>query len=251
MDHRMERERAVRERENERLEKELLRLRKMRFYEEQYPGLSLIGGVDEAGRGPLAGPVVAACCVLPKDALILYLDDSKKLSEKRRELLFPEITKKAFAFGVGIVGEKRIDEINILNASYEAMRLSILSVSSKLGRPPELLLNDAVTIPGIEIPQLPIIRGDSKSLSIAAASVIAKVIRDRLMLRYDREFPGYGFARHKGYGTALHREKILSKGLCRIHRRSFVKKLFERAREEEERDAKGQDPGDGGQEEKS
>ncbi len=211
----------------ERLLQEQQRLALMHAYENQYPSLSFIGGIDEAGRGPLAGPVVAACCVLPRDAEILYLNDSKKLSEKRREALLPEIEEKALAFGYGIVSEKRIDEINILNATYEAMRLAIAQVEEKLGRAPELLLNDAVTIPGVSIPQLPIIKGDAKSVSIAAASIIAKVTRDHLMLDYDQKYPEYGFAKNKGYGTKVHIEALKQYGPCEIHRRSFIKNFVE------------------------
>ncbi len=211
----------------ERLLQEQQRLQAMHEYENQYPSLSFIGGIDEAGRGPLAGPVVAACCVLPRDVEILYLNDSKKLSEKRREALLPEIEEKALAFGYGIVSEQRIDEINILNATYEAMRIAIAQVEEKLGRAPELLLNDAVTIPGITIPQLPIIKGDAKSVSIAAASIIAKVTRDHLMLDYDEKYPAYGFAKNKGYGTKVHIEALKQYGPCEIHRRSFIKNFVE------------------------
>lgn len=211
----------------EKLLQEQQRLQLMHEYENQYPSLSFIGGIDEAGRGPLAGPVVAACCVLPRDAEILYLNDSKKLSEKRREALLPEIEEKALAFGYGIVSETRIDEINILNATYEAMRMAIAQVEGKLGRAPELLLNDAVTIPGVSIPQLPIIKGDAKSVSIAAASIIAKVRRDHLMLDYDEKYPAYGFAKNKGYGTKQHIEALKQYGPCEIHRRSFIKNFVE------------------------
>ncbi len=207
----------------EKLVQERERLALMREYENAHPECCLIGGIDEAGRGPLAGPVVAACCVLPRDAEILYLNDSKKLSEKRREALLPEIEEKALAFGYGIVSEQRIDEINILNATYEAMRIAIAQVEEKLGRAPELLLNDAVTIPGVNIPQIPIIKGDAKSVSIAAASIIAKVTRDHLMLDYDQKYPEYGFAKHKGYGTKQHIEALRQYAPCEIHRRTFIK----------------------------
>lgn len=160
----------------------------------------LVCGIDEAGRGPLAGPVVAGAAILPRDCEILYLNDSKKLSEKRREALFTEIMEKASSFAVGVVGADRIDEINILQATYEAMRQAI----SKLDAEPEVFLNDAVTIPGIAASQVPIIKGDSKSVSIAAASILAKVTRDHMMEEYDKLFPEYGFAKHKGYGTAAH-----------------------------------------------
>lgn len=206
----------------ERLEKELARLEAMKEFEREYDGCSLICGVDEAGRGPLAGPVTAGAVILPKDCMILYLNDSKKLSEKRREELFWEIREKAVSYSVGIVGPERIDEINILQATYEAMRQAV----SGLGVVPDLLLNDAVTIPELAIPQVPIIKGDAKSVSIAAASILAKVTRDHLMEEYDRQFPQYGFAKHKGYGTAAHVAAIREFGPCPIHRRSFLKNIL-------------------------
>lgn len=203
----------------EKLEKELARLEAMKEYEYTYEACSCICGIDEAGRGPLAGPVVAAAVVLPKDCRILYLNDSKKLSEKRRELLFDEIREKARAYGVGMASPRRIDEINILQATYEAMRQAV----EKLGVVPDLLLNDAVTIPGINIMQIPIIKGDARSVSIAAASILAKVTRDRMMGEYDRLYPQYGFAKHKGYGTAAHIEALRTHGHCPVHRRTFLK----------------------------
>ena len=206
----------------ERLEKELARLEAMKEFEREYDGCSLICGVDEAGRGPLAGPVAAGAVILPKDCMILYLNDSKKLSEKRREELFLEIREKAVLYSVGIVGPERIDEINILQATYEAMRQAV----SGLGVVPDLLLNDAVTIPELAIPQVPIIKGDAKSVSIAAASILAKVTRDHRMEEYDRQFPQYGFAKHKGYGTAAHVAAIREFGPCPIHRRSFLKNIL-------------------------
>ena len=206
----------------ERLEKELARLEAMKEFEREYDGCSLICGVDEAGRGPLAGPVAAGAVILPKDCTILYLNDSKKLSEKRREELFLEIREKAVSYSVGIVGPERIDEINILQATYEAMRQAV----SGLGVVPDLLLNDAVTIPDLAIPQVPIIKGDAKSVSIAAASILAKVTRDHRMEEYDRQFPQYGFAKHKGYGTAAHVAAIREFGPCPIHRRSFLKNIL-------------------------
>lgn len=206
----------------ERLEKELARLEAMKEFEREYDGCSLICGVDEAGRGPLAGPVTAGAVILPKDCMILYLNDSKKLSEKRREELFWEIREKAVSYSVGIVGPERIDEINILQATYEAMRQAV----SGLGVVPDLLLNDAVTIPELAIPQVSIIKGDAKSVSIAAASILAKVTRDHLMEEYDKQFPQYGFAKHKGYGTAAHVAAIREFGPCPIHRRSFLKNIL-------------------------
>lgn len=203
----------------EKLELELKRLEAMRAYEKEYDACSFICGIDEAGRGPLAGPVVAGAVVLKKDAQILYLNDSKKLSEKRREELYLEIQEKAVSWAVGIAGPERIDEINILQATYEAMREAV----SKLSVPPDILLNDAVTIPGLDIPQVSIIKGDAKSVSIAAASVMAKVTRDHMMARYGELYPEYGFAKHKGYGTAVHIAALKEFGPCPIHRRSFIK----------------------------
>ena len=200
------------------LQEERARLVSMRKYEEQYRDCRLICGIDEAGRGPLAGPVVAGAVILPADCEILYLNDSKKLSAAKREQLYDEIMEKAVAVGVGMAGPARIDEINILQATYEAMRAAVFD----LGVKPDILLNDAVTIPGIEIPQVPIIKGDARSVSIAAASIIAKVTRDRLMVQYDEVLPGYGFARHKGYGSKEHIEAIRELGPTPIHRRSFI-----------------------------
>ena len=205
----------------EKLEKELTRLEAMREYEDTYDACAYICGIDEAGRGPLAGPVVAAAAVLPKDCQIFYLNDSKKLSEKKRDLLFDEIKDKAVAYGIGIVSPQVIDEINILQATYEAMRQAI----SQLNVIPEILLNDAVTIPGVDIMQVPIVKGDAKSVSIAAASILAKVTRDRMMMEYDQIYPEYGFAKHKGYGTAAHIAALKEYGPCPIHRRTFIKKF--------------------------
>ena len=201
------------------LEAEKARVEQMCEYEKEYGVYSYICGIDEAGRGPLAGPVVAAAAVLPKDCQIFYLNDSKKLSEKRREALFTEIKEKAVAWSVGIVGPDLIDEINILQATYEAMRQAIAGLSVQ----PDLLLNDAVTIPRVEINQVPIIKGDAKSVSIAAASILAKVTRDHMMVEYDTLFPEYGFAKHKGYGTAAHIAALKEYGPTPIHRRSFIK----------------------------
>lgn len=205
--------------QQEKLEKELARLKAMSAYEEQYASCSYICGIDEVGRGPLAGPVVAGAVILPKDHTILYLNDSKKLSEKKRELLYDEIMEHAVATGIGMVGPARIDEINILQATYEAMRMAIENLQVK----PDILLNDAVTIPEVEIPQVPIIKGDAKSISIAAASIIAKVTRDRLMKEYDQVIPGYDFAGNKGYGTKAHLEGLRRLGPSPIHRRTFIR----------------------------
>ena len=202
----------------ERLEKELERLETMRSFEREYEACTAICGSDEAGRGPLAGPVAAAAVILPKDCVILYLNDSKKLSPARRDALFDEIMEKAVAYHVGIVSPERIDEINILQATYEAMRKAVAGLSVT----PDLLLNDAVTIPEIGIRQVPIVKGDAKSVSIAAASILAKVTRDRMMEEYDAMWPEYGFAKHKGYGTAQHIAALKEYGPCPIHRRSFI-----------------------------
>jgi len=202
----------------EKLIAERERLALMHEFENKYDEYAIICGIDEAGRGPLAGPVCAGACILPKDAEILYLNDSKKLSEKRREELFIEIKEKAVAWAVGMSDNQVIDEINILQATYRAMRNAI----EQLGVVPDLLLNDAVTIPEVQIRQVPIVKGDAKSVSIAAASILAKVTRDHIMIEYDKLYPEYGFAKHKGYGTAAHIAAIREYGLTPIHRRSFM-----------------------------
>lgn len=206
----------------EKLRKELERLEVMSAYEKEYAQYTHICGIDEVGRGPLAGPVVACAVVLPKDVTILYLNDSKKLSEKKRELLYDEIMEKAVAVGIGAVGPARIDEINILQATYEAMRMAIEDLTGKLGKKPDLLLNDAVTIPEVDILQVPIIKGDAKSISIAAASIVAKVTRDHLMIEYDQVLPGYDFAKNKGYGTKAHIAGLKELGATPIHRKTFI-----------------------------
>lgn len=203
----------------ERLHAERLRIENLKQYERQYEQYSYICGIDEAGRGPLAGPVVAGAVILPKDCSILYINDSKKLSAAKREDLYDVIMEQALAVGIGMVGPQRIDEINILQATYEAMREAI----GNLTPPPDLLLNDAVTIPGVKIPQVPIIKGDAKSISIGAASIMAKVTRDRLMLEYDKIMPEYGFASNKGYGSKEHIEALKKYGPTPIHRRTFIK----------------------------
>ncbi len=215
-----EEERA--KKQQEKLEKELARLETMKEFEREYDYCQYICGIDEVGRGPLAGPVVAGAVILPKDETILYLNDSKKLSEKKREALYEEIMDKAYATGIGVVGPERIDEINILQATYEAMRQAIGNLKVR----PDLLLNDAVTIPEVDIPQVPIIKGDAKSVSIAAASIIAKVTRDRMMVEYDKTLPGYDFASNKGYGTKTHMEALRKLGPTPIHRRSFIKNII-------------------------
>ena len=200
-------------------EKELIRTEGLKKYEREYASYAHICGIDEVGRGPLAGPVVACAVILPKDCDILYLNDSKQLTPKKREALYDEIMAKAVAVGVGMANEKVIDEINVLNADYEAMKQAI----SKLQVKPQLLLNDAVNIPGVDIEQVGIIKGDTLSASIAAASIIAKVTRDRLMVEYDSLYPGYGFAKNMGYGTAEHIDALKKIGPCAIHRRTFIK----------------------------
>ena len=205
--------------QQEKLAKEIARTEEMSIYERKYSDFQAICGIDEVGRGPFAGPVVAAAVILPKDNPILYLNDSKKLTEKKREALYDEIMEKAVAVGIGLVSPQRIDEINILQATYEAMREAI----SKLSVKPDLLLNDAVTIPQVDIKQVPIVKGDAKSVSIAAASIIAKVTRDRLMVEYDEVLPGYDFASNKGYGTKAHIEGLQKYGPTPIHRMTFIK----------------------------
>ena len=200
------------------LEKEKARMIKMFEFERKYSAYSYICGIDEVGRGPLAGPVVAGAVILPKDCDILYLNDSKQLSEKKREELYSVIMEKAVSVGLGYSSHEVIDEINILQATYTAMREAV----SKLDPAPDLLLNDAVKIPGININQVPIIKGDTLSASISAASIVAKVTRDRMMVKYDEIYPEYGFARNKGYGSSEHIEALKKYGPTPIHRKSFI-----------------------------
>ena len=203
----------------EKLRLEKKRTEKLKKYEHYYQDkYEHICGIDEVGRGPLAGPVVAAAVILPRDCDILYINDSKKLTAAKREQLYEVIMEKAVAVGIGMASPDRIDEINILQATYEAMREAV----GELQVAPDLFLNDAVTIPGISAPQVPIIKGDAKSISIGAASIIAKVTRDRLMEQYDSILPEYGFAKNKGYGTAEHIEALRLHGPSPIHRRSFI-----------------------------
>ena len=204
-------------------EKELSRTETMKKYEREYSSFSCICGIDEVGRGPLAGPVVAGAVILPKDCDILYINDSKKLSEKKREELYEVIMEKAVAVGLGYSTPERIDEINILQATYEAMREAI----GKLSVTPDILLNDAVTIPEVKIRQVPIIKGDAKSISIGAASIVAKVTRDRLMVQYDEVYPEYGFASNKGYGAQAHIDALKKYGPCPIHRKTFINNFCE------------------------
>ncbi|MCI5494051.1 MAG: ribonuclease HII [Lachnospiraceae bacterium] len=203
----------------DKLEKEKERIWKLKKYEREYEACGYICGIDEVGRGPLAGPVVAGAVILPKDCEILYINDSKKLSEKKREELYDVIMEQAVATGIGMASPARIDEINILQATYEAMREAI----HKLSVQPDILLNDAVTIPEVQIRQVPIIKGDAKSISIGAASIIAKVTRDRLMVEYDKIMPEYDFASNKGYGSAAHIEALKKYGPSPIHRASFIR----------------------------
>ena len=203
----------------EALEKEKQRMYELFAYEREYQDYQMICGIDEAGRGPWVGPVVAGAVILPKDCDILYINDSKKLSEAKREELYEVIREKAVAWAVGSASEKRIDEINILQATYEAMRQAIAG----LGVTPDLLLNDAVIIPKVEIPQVKIIKGDAKSASIGAASIMAKVTRDRMLREYDKLYPEFQFAKNKGYGTKDHIEALKKYGPTPIHRKSFIK----------------------------
>ena len=209
---------AARAEELQKIEKELMR-----------KGAMFIAGCDEVGRGPLAGPVVTACCVLPEDMDVTGIDDSKKLSEKRREELYERIVRNALAVGIGMEGPETIDEINILNATKEAMRKAYFDADKQLvarfGRGIDHLLVDAVELIAIGVPQTALVHGDSLSVSIAAASIVAKVTRDHLMQDYDKEYPGYGFASNKGYGTAEHYAGIKKMGITPIHRKSFLKNL--------------------------
>jgi len=204
----------------ERLEAERKRIYEMSSFEREYSGYQYICGIDEVGRGPFAGPVVAGAVILPKDCDILYINDSKKLSPKKREEVNGLILEKALAWAVGIVDNTVIDEINILQATYEAMRRALKDLSIR----PDILLNDAVTIPGVDIKQVPIIKGDAKSISIGAASIVAKVYRDNLMREYDEKYPGYGFATNMGYGTKEHIAALKKMGPTPIHRKSFIHK---------------------------
>jgi len=206
----------------ENYQNEIKRIDAMKHYERIYKDYAYICGIDEVGRGPFAGPVIAAAVILPKDFDILYVNDSKKLSEKKREELYDEIIKNAVSYGIGSVPSEEIDEINILQATYKAMSLAVSNMKVK----PDILLIDAVTIPDVSIPQVPIIKGDEKSISIAAASIVAKVTRDRLMIAYDKIFPGYGFADNKGYGSKQHIDAIKRLGPSPIHRMSFIHKYI-------------------------
>ncbi|MBU7005451.1 ribonuclease HII [Phosphitispora fastidiosa] len=202
-------------------EQERVRLGKMTIYERDAldKGFRFIAGVDEVGRGPLAGPVAAAAVILPVGIFLPGLNDSKKLSPAKRDCLFREITKQAVSWSVGFASVEEIDSLNILQASLVAMQRAV----SSLQKGPDYILVDAVRIPGIKIPQLPIIKGDGKSVSIAAASIVAKVTRDRMMEELEKLYPGYGFAGHKGYGTPEHLEALKAFGTCNLHRKTFTR----------------------------
>lgn len=202
---------------------EIQRMKKISEEEEALyeQGFLTVGGMDEVGRGPLAGPVVACCVILKRDCNILGIRDSKKLSAQKREMLADAIRKEARAVGIGVVPPARIDEINILQATFEAMRLAVLDLSVK----PDALLIDALTVPGLAMKQKGIVKGDDLSISIGAASIVAKVYRDDLMVKMDALYPGYGFAENKGYGTREHIEALQALGPCPIHRRTFIKNL--------------------------
>ena len=202
-------------------EKEEERLKNLKKYEEELrkKGFKYICGIDEAGRGPLAGPVVVASVIMPENSMIEGVNDSKKVSEKKREKLYDQILEEAISYGVGIVGQDEIDEINILNATKKGLTMSLKELTVK----PDLIIVDALThIDTMGIPYESIIKGDAKCYSISAASIIAKVTRDRIMREWDKVYPEYGFEKHKGYGTSAHIEAIKKYGLCPIHRKSFT-----------------------------
>ena len=208
-------------------EKELERLTEIKKLDQSVydEGYEYVCGIDEAGRGPLAGPVVVAAVIMPKDSMIEGVNDSKKVSEKKREKLYDLITEEAIAYGVGIVDEKEIDKINILNATKAGLTEAVKSLKQK----PDVILVDALTNIDTEgIQYRSIIKGDAKSYNIAAASIIAKVTRDRIMREWDKIYPQYGFEKHKGYGTAAHIAAIKENGLCPLHRLSFVKNIVDK-----------------------
>lgn len=220
-------------------EKEYERLMEIKKIEEELylKGVNSIAGIDEAGRGPLAGPVVVACVIMPRDSMIEGVNDSKKVSEKKREKLYEQIIEEAIAYGVGIISQEEIDRINILNATKEGLTMAIKEMEKDLKEKqrgfekPEIILVDALTkIDTDGISYKSIIKGDAKSYSIAAASIIAKVTRDRIMRQWNEVYPMYGFEKHKGYGTAAHIVAIKEYGLCPLHRRSFVKNIVKRER---------------------
>lgn len=206
------------QKEYDALQKEKLRMEQMKQYERKYASYEYIAGIDEVGRGPLAGPVVTCAVILPKDCDLLYINDSKQVPEKRREILAEQIKECAVAYSIGIKDHQVIDEINILQATYQAMQQAVQGLAVT----PDLLLVDAVTIPDLTISQVPIIKGDAKSISIAAASILAKVTRDHMMMEWDKAYPEYDFASNKGYGSKKHIEAIKKYGPCPIHRQSFI-----------------------------
>ena len=214
---------SIPDKKTDRDRKLLEKSREMEEFDRQYKEASVLCGVDEAGRGPLAGPVVAAALILPEAGVPEGINDSKVLSPKKRETLFEALLETAVSWGIGVESSERIDSINILQATYRAMKSAVENLTVR----PDLLLNDAVRIPGLAYPQIPIIKGDAKSRVIAGASILAKVTRDRMMEALDREYPMYGFARHKGYGTKEHMEAIERYGLSPVHRKSFCKKFLE------------------------
>lgn len=213
---------------NEKEEILKIKLEEMKKYEKQLfdKGLRYIAGVDEVGRGPLAGPVVAACVVLPENFQVLGIDDSKKLSEKKRELAYIEIMENALAYGLGVVDNNIIDKINILEATKLAMKNAITETEKALANKIDHILIDALTLSEVDTPQTGIIKGDAISVSIAAASIVAKVERDRMMVEFHEKYPSYAFNRNKGYGTGLHYEGLKTKGYCDIHRKTFIKQFI-------------------------
>lgn len=206
-------------------EKEEQRLTSLKQYENELrkKGYKYICGIDEAGRGPLAGPVVVASVIMPQDSMIEGVNDSKKVSEKKREKLYDLILEEAISYGVGIIGQDEIDEINILNATKKGLTLSLKELTQK----PDLIIVDALThIDTLGIPYESIIKGDAKCYSISAASIIAKVTRDRIMREWDKVYPQYGFSQHKGYGTSAHINAIKEYGPCPLHRKTFIKNFM-------------------------
>ena len=206
-------------------EKEIERLKRLKEFEEKLyqDGVKYIAGIDEAGRGPLAGPVVIGCAIMERDSFIEYVNDSKKVSETKREMLYEKITNEAIAWSTGIVWQDEIDELNILNATKKALTIAIDNLKVK----PDTILVDALDkIDTKGIPYISVIKGDAKIYSISAASIIAKVTRDRIMREYDEVYPEYGFIGHKGYGTAKHIQAIKENGICPLHRKSFTKNFI-------------------------
>lgn len=206
-------------------DKEIERLNKLKEFENKLysEGIKYIAGIDEAGRGPLAGPVVVGCVIMKPESFIEYVNDSKKVSETKREMLYEKITSEALAWSTGIVWQDEIDDMNILNATKKALTMAIDNLKIK----PDKILVDALDkIETREIPYISVIKGDAKIYSISAASIVAKVTRDRIMKEYDEIYPQYGFSSHKGYGTAKHIQAIKEHGICSIHRKSFVKNFI-------------------------